>query len=154
MMLGARRARRAARMYYLDCVPIDKIAQELNCSRKEVLEVIDDPGCQQQYLDEAAKARKRLRIRAAAAADAALERQVEFIAQEQTEKELIVAQQRTAARIMEAGMDDGESDGTIKIVFKYGMPELGMPPAGNYREGSYEYPAAGTSCVCIDGGAE
>ncbi len=153
-MLGARRARRAARMYYLDCVPIDKIAAELNCSRKEVLDVIDDPGCQQQYVDEAAKARKRLRIRAAAAADAALERQVEFIAQEQTEKELIVAQQRTAARIMEAGMDDGERDGTIKIVFKYGMPELGMPPHGNYREDGYEHPAAGTSCVCIDGGAE
>ena len=153
-MLGARRARRAARMYYLDCVPIDKIAAELSCSRKDVLDVIDDPDCQQQYVDEAAKARKRLRIRAAAAADAALEKQVEFIATEQTEKELIVAQQRTAARIMEAGMDDGESDGTIKIVFEHGMPRLGMPTTGGYCEDGLEHTAAGAARVCFDGGAE
>lgn len=150
-MLNARQARRAARMYYLDCVPIDKIAGALGCSRGEIVEVIDDPGRQQQYIDEAQKARKRLRLRAAAAAEAALEKQVEFLAAEQTETELIVAQQRTAGQLLRAGMEDERTDGTVKLIFENGMPKLGMPK-GKYPEGGMvEREGTFTPVLCVDG---
>ena len=137
-------------MYYLDCKPLEKIAEELGCSRSEVVEVIDDPGRQQQYIDEAHKARKRLRLRAAAAAEAALEKQVEFLATEQTETELIVAQQRTAGQLLRAGMEDERADGTVRVIFENGAPKLGMPK-GKYPEGGMVREGTFTPVLCVDG---
>lgn len=149
-MLGARKARRAARMYYLDCKPIDKIAQELECSRKEVVDVIDDPGQQQKYVDEAAKIRRRMRVRAAAAADAALEKAVEFVSEDHDDTTLIVEQQRAAARLMRTGMAEEDDGRTITIRFEGGMPKLGMP-SGSYREDSLEHGDAGSVELRFDG---
>ena len=150
-MLGARKARRAARMYYLDCVPIDRIAEKLECRRQEVLDVIDDPGQQQKYVDEAAKVRRRLRLRAAAAADAALEKQVEFVSSDVEDPTLVAAQQRTAAQLMRVGMMGDDDGKTITIRFEHGMPTIGGPASGGYREGSVEHAASGSVSLRFDG---
>lgn len=138
-------------MYYLDCKPIGKIAEELSCSRSEVVEVIDDPGRQKEYVEEAAKIRRRMQARAAAAAEAAQEKLVEFMGEDVKETALIVEQQRAAARLLRAGMEDDTGDGTIRIVFEGGFPKLGMPPSGSYREDSIEPSRAGTVELRFDG---
>lgn len=138
-------------MYYLDCKPIGKIAEELGCSRSEVVEVIDDPGRQKQYVEEAAKIRRRMQARAAAAAEAAQEKLVEFMGEDVKETALIVEQQRAAARLLRAGMEDETGDGTIRIVFEGGMPKLGIPQGGSYREDGLEHASSGAVELRFDG---
>ena len=119
-------ARRACREYYLDCRSVEKIAQGLGVTKKAVREVIDDPGVQADYLQQAERTRKRTRARAAQAADLALERQVDFLQRDVSDK-LIPAQQQTARTLLGLGLRELEDRGEIRITFAGGDIHLGMP---------------------------
>ena len=149
-MIGVRKARRAARMYYLECIPVARIAEKLDCRREDVLDVIDDPGMQQKYVDAAEKARRRLRLRAAAAADTALERQVELV-NATVDSSLIAEQQRAAARVLRTGMAEEGNDGVITIRFEGGPIKLGMPTGRGYREDSIEHASPESTRLRFDG---
>lgn len=133
-----RQARRACRMYYLDCVPVAKIAQELRETREAVLKVIDDPATQAEYLRQAERTRKRTKARAAQAAELALEKQVEFLNRE-VEDDLIPTQQATARALYGAGAADQEDRSEIRISFTGSDIRIGMPKAkpGEIEGASY-----------------
>lgn len=120
--------RQAARLYYLDCRSVRQIAEELHVPREKVRAAIDDPGLQAEYLQKTEAIRSRTRARAAAAADIALERQVDFL-QQDVDAELIPAQQRTAAAVYRQGMNDMDDGSAVKVVFANGPIKLGMPRA-------------------------
>lgn len=132
--MNERQAKKACRRYYLECKPVAEIAQELGVSRAAVLAAIDDPGRQAEYLGKAENARRRLRARAAAAADAALEKQVAFLEEDVVDAALKAEQQRTADRVLRLGLQDEASGQEITLRFAHGMPELGMPRGTDYAE--------------------
>lgn len=129
-----KQARRACRMYYLDCLPVGRIAQDTRETREAVLEVIDDPAAQAEYLRQAEQTRKRTKVRAAQAAELALEKQVEFLNREVTD-ELIPTQQATARALYGAGIADQDDRSEIRISFTGGDIRIGMPRA---KPGEFE----------------
>lgn len=129
-----RQARRACRMYYLDCLPVARIAQDLRETREAVLKVIDDPTAQAEYLRQAERTRKRTKARAAQAAELALEKQVEFLNRDVGD-ELIPTQQATARALYGAGTGVLEDRSEIRISFTGGEIRIGMPEA---KAGEYD----------------
>lgn len=109
-MTRTRREQRVLAMYYLDLRPIAQIAQELRISRERVRDIVDDPTAQEEYLARAARSRRRARARLAAAADMALERQLDLIGRENVPDELIPAQQLAAHRVLKAALETDQDD--------------------------------------------
>ncbi len=130
-MSTAAQRRRICTLYYLDVKPIDAIAKEVGVSRREVRAAIDDPTTQEEFLQRAEAARRRARVRAACAADAALERQVELITAD-VDAKLVPAQQRTAQALLNRALRE-EDKGEIRITFANEI-KLGMPPPLEERD--------------------
>lgn len=127
MPLGDKKARAACRMYYLDAKTIREIAGELKCSREAVRDAVDDPAAQREYLDVVERVRRRTRLRAAAAAEAALDRQIEFVTSTDIPEDLRAAQMLTAERMLRRGLDRSEGEAREVVIEVKGL-DLGMPP--------------------------
>ncbi len=146
MAIGARKAREICRRYYLDCASIADIAAEAHTSKEAVRALLDDPAVQADYLRHAERARQRTRIRAAQAADLALDRQISFLARDADElpDALRQEQQRTAERVLRRALAaDREQDSKqITITWAGDVPKLGMPGMEGKDDASSE---SGTS---------
>ena len=127
MALGHKKARAACRMYYLDAMTIRQIAADLKCSREAVREAVDDPTAQEEYLKAVERIRRRTRLRAAAAAEAALDRQIEFVTSVDVPAALRAAQLQTAERMLRRGLDRGEDEKRDVVIRIEGL-EPAMPP--------------------------
>lgn len=120
-------ARRAAALYYLDCLPVADIAKRLRCPRDAVRDAIDDPGIQAEYLDKAERARKRVQARLqAGGADLALGRQLELLSREDVDDKLVGVQQLTAERVLRR-LDKQHAHEDITVTLSCGEIVLGMP---------------------------
>ncbi len=138
MAVGLRKAREICRRYYLDCASIADIAAEAHTSKETVRALLDDPAVQADYLRHAERARQRTRIRAAQAADLALDRQISFLARDAEElpDALRQEQQRTAERVLRRALAADRDDGKqITITWEGDLHELGMPGRGDNASG-------------------
>lgn len=139
MAIGARKAREICRRYYLDCASIADIAAEVHASKETVRALLDDPAIQADYLRHAERARQRTRIRAAQAADLALDRQISFLAQDggALTDTLRQEQQRTAERVLRRALAaDRDEARQITITWTGDMPDVAMPDGGSNAESS------------------
>lgn len=123
--MNERQKRKICEKYYLDCKSIAQIAKETGVSRREIIEAVDDPSVQKEYLDRARAARERAKVRTACAADVALERQVDFVSSDGVDPRLVPAQQRAAQAVLNRALQD-EDSGEIRLIFPEGIT-LGMP---------------------------